>query len=505
MPSSNRVRPGRRLLATVSAVGLVTVCGVAQATLATGASASVSGAKLTGATHSSLTITVTGHASRFRVYVAKVHHQLIAADLHNDPSSGWSKSHTLTVTGLKYSTTPYFFRVLAESGRRHAYSATFGPVGLRPSAPTGLAVGHPFGAVSLSWSGGTGTGYVVERASNADFTASTKSYSLTGPDQQFSPGDLTRGASYFFRVRAVNTGTRSVPSNAVSDGPTAASDAITAMTYNLHEADISAPSGESWSDRRSKVAAVINTAHPTVVALQEAASWIGAVKGPRQVDDLVSALGGSYKLARTEVPPSEPHYFRTADYILYDPNVVSAVGDGDHWDLGNASSGADHWAAYQEFKVTSTGAKFVFASFHLHEQNKAPASDDQIRQDQAASMLRQGSAYAARLSAPIFYAGDTNSVVESKHKFDGPRVAMQGEHVADAFDVAQSRAGTKYDSANNFERKAPAHRKYIDGVFVPPGVGATAWKQIVDLSHGRFVGVIPSDHNPIVATIEIPY
>jgi endonuclease/exonuclease/phosphatase family metal-dependent hydrolase len=469
------------------------------------ATASISAVKLVDATHSSLTFRVSGHASKFRVYVAQVHHQLIAANLHGDPHSPLSKSHTVTVTGLKYSTTPYFFRAYAVAGSHHAYSGTFGPVGLKPKAPTGLAVSSPSGAVSLSWSGGAGTGYVVERASDSAFKTVRKNYRLVGPDRQFTPGDLIRGGTYYFRVRAVNTGTKSSPSQMVSGTPSSAESALTAMTYNLHEADISAPSGESWAARRDKVAQVIKAARPAVVAIQEAASWIGAVKGPRQIDDLVSALGGSYQLARTEVPPSEPHYFRTADYILYDPNVVTTAGSGGHWDIGHASAGANHWAAYQPFTVTATGAKFVFVSFHLHVQNSNPASDDQIRQDQTESMLTQGAAYAASSNAPIVYAGDTNSVVETKHKFDGPRIAMQARHVADAYDVAQARSGTKYDTANNFQRKPPAHHKYIDGIFLPPGVAATTWTQIVHVSHGKFVGVIPSDHNPVVATVILPY
>ena len=277
------------------------------------------------------------------------------------------------------------------------------------------------------------------------------------------------------------------------------------MTYNLHEADIAAPQGESWSDRRNKVASLIAAEHPSVVAVQEAAAWIGAVKGPRQVDDLVSALGGVYQLARTEIPPNEPHYFRTADYVLYDPNVLHPIGNGDHWDLGHASAGANHWAAYQKFQVIATGAKFIFVSFHLHVQNNDPASDDQIRQDQTESMLAQGSAYAASSGLPIVYAGDTNSVVEAKHKFDGPRIAMQAEHIADAFAVAQSRSGTKYDTANNFQATPPAHHKYIDGVFAPGGIAMTTWRQVLNLSGGQFVGTIPSDHNPVVVTLVVPY
>jgi endonuclease/exonuclease/phosphatase family metal-dependent hydrolase len=500
----NSVRPSRRLLAAVSATTIVGLSGfVATAPPAAAASPSISKVTVTGATHHSLTFKITGHASRYRVYVAQVHHNLIADLLHNDPHSPWSKSKTVTVSGLKFSTTPYYFRAVAESGSHHAYSATFGPVGLKPSAPTGLSVSNPDGGLSLTWSGGTGTGYVVERAADASFSGKKK-YKLVGPGQQFTPGDLSQGTSYFFRVRAVNTGTKSKPSNVVSGTRTAGSSTITAMTWNIRELDSPHPAGEAWSDRRPKIVKLIKDVRPSVIAIQEAAAWVGAVKGPREIDDLVDALGGSYKLARTEIPPTEKHYFRTANYLLYDPSVLETVGEGDHWDIGHGNVTHNHWGAYQQFRVIATGAKFVYVSFHLYTENKHPGPDDQIRQEQTESLLAQGSAYAAAHNVPIFYAGDTNSAVEDKHKFDGPRVAMQAANVADAYGVAQSRKGAKYDSANQFMRKAPTHHKHLDGIFVSPGIAATTWHQVLELSHGKFVGAIPSDHNPIVATIVVP-
>jgi endonuclease/exonuclease/phosphatase family metal-dependent hydrolase len=479
---------------------------IAPATAAPGASGLLkpTNVVVTAAAHTSLTVSFKSAGTKFRLYLG--HHKPDVAEAHlssNDLHSPWTHKKTITMSGLHYSGTPYYYRVLAKRGSSHAVSLLLGPVGLRPKAPTGLATANPHGALSLSWNGVAGTGYRVERASNASFSAGRKNYGLLGPGVQFTPADLTPGTTYFFRVRAINAGTASAASNVVSGSTSSTGIAITAMTFNLHEADIPAPAGESWPQRRPKVVELIKDEHPNVIAIQEAAAWVAQVKGPRQVDDLVDALGGTYKLARTEIPPSEPHYQRTADYILYDPNVVDTVGQGDHWDLGHASDN-NHWAAYQQFKVLSTGTKFVFASLHLYVKNNNPATDDQIRQDQTASLLSQGSAYAASLGEPIFYAGDTNSAVEDKHKFDGPRVAFQAEHVADAFSVAPTRVNKKYDTANHWERKPPAHHDYIDGVFVPPGVAATKWHVVLHLSHGKFVGPIPSDHNPLVVTVVLP-
>jgi hypothetical protein len=42
-------------------------------------------------------------------------------------------------------------------------------------------------------------------------------------------------------------------------------------------------------------------------------------------------------------------------------------------------------------------------------------------------------------------------------------------------------------------------------VYVSGGIGVSNWTQLLNLSHGRFVGTMPSDHNPVVARLAIPF
>jgi hypothetical protein len=510
----SHLRP-RRLLLTATLTGVVCLSAIVPATTASAASPSISRARVTGATHSSLTVTVSGHASRYRLYVAQIHHQLIAANLHNDPHSGWSRSRTVTVRGLRYSTTPYFYRVVAESGSRRAYSATFGPVGLKPSTPTGVTLSDPHGAVSLEWSGGAGTGYVVERATDAGFTAGRRNYTLIGPDQQFTPPDLSQGTTYFFRVRAVNTGTKSGPSSTVTGSRSTGGTSITTMTYNVREASAdNQPDGNNhgapWDQRKGPAAALIRTAMPDVIAVEEAASFVDGSTTERQADSLADALGSPYKLARTEIPPTEKHYFRTGDYIIYNSNTVraddpaGAYPDHRYWDLGHSALGHQHWAVYQEFTDLATGARFLFVAFHLIVVNTNPSTDDAAREDQTQSMIQQAQSFDAGPNLPIVYAGDTNSAVESSHPVDGPRVAMRAHHIADAFAVATSRHHAQYNTGNQYYRTPPASSIHLDAIFADPGVGVTSWDQLLNLNHGKFVLPIPSDHNPVVARVVIP-
>jgi hypothetical protein len=504
-------------LLVVSASAVCLAATLVPAAAAPSATASVSRVAATGATHTSLTFTVSGAASRYRVYVAQVHHQLIAADLPHDASSGWSTSKTLTVSGLKYSTDPFFFRVVAESGTRHAYSNTFGPVGLKPSVPSGLAANRATdGALSLTWGSVAGSGYVVTRASDSAMTQGVESYQLKGPDAQFTPPELTKGASYYFTVRAVNDTTRSGPSAAVAGTSAASDQQITTMTYNLREATLDKqPDGKNygapWDERKGSAAALIRTATPDVIAIEEGASFVDGSATERQVDSLVTALGSPYELARTEIPPTEKHYYRTGDYIIYNSNVLraddptGAYPDHDYWDLGEASLGNQHWAAYQEFTDIASGAKFVFVAFHLVEVNNSPSADNAAREEQTTSMVSQATSFDASLGLPIVYAGDTNSALESSHPVDGPRVVMRAHDIDDAFDVAQTRANTKYNSGNQYFAEPPASSIYIDAVFAEPGVGVTSWNELLNLSGGKFVDPIPSDHNPVVVSVDVPF
>ena len=114
------------------------------------------------------------------------------------------------------------------------------------------------------------------------------------------------------------------------------------MTYNLLriQRDGQVVEGSRiapWSSRKYAEAALIKKENPDILTVQEGSDWVGRVKGPRQVDDLVDVLGSSYRLAYTETPPNQPHYLRTGRYIIYKPSVFRAVGDGGHWDVGNKS------------------------------------------------------------------------------------------------------------------------------------------------------------------------
>lgn len=272
------------------------------------------------------------------------------------------------------------------------------------------------------------------------------------------------------------------------------------MTYNIKEATLDgvmegghrvAP----WTTARKPAAVrLIRRADPDVIGIQEGAAMVGHV---RQVDTLRRALGSTYALAHTEAAPWQRHTRRTGVYILYKRSVYKALGHGGHWSLGDRRS-----AAHQVLRNRQSGAKFLFVSTHLwHSGGRA---GDMQRRAETQRLVSKANAAASRRGIPVVYAGDFNSDPFKKHVFNAPAQVMAQHHVADSFKLARARANASYNTANGYRRRPPRDGARIDYVYAPQGVQVLSWKLIMRLRHGRFIGVIPSDHNPVVVTLAVP-
>jgi hypothetical protein len=236
-----------------------------------------------------------------------------------------------------------------------------------------------------------------------------------------------------------------------------------------------------------------------VISIQEGGGWATSVHGyggVRQVDSLKTALGSTYSLSDTEIPPTQHGYARTGNYIIYNNSSYRAIGTAGHWFLDSYST-----AAYQMLQNKATGATFLVVS--PHARVGSGASYDRQRESETQTLVSLARAEAG--GHRIIYGGDFNSYLSRAHTYDGPGRAMRAAHIADGLQCAQSLANQTYNSANQYKRIPPRDSNSIDHVFAEPGVAINTWSELLNVSNGRLVGVIPSDHNPVVSKVSVPF
>ena len=489
--------------------GLVAIAAIVAASLTPTAAQAASqtgvptGIRVAAISSSAFTVTTNPATNTvyYRLFTSTVKSNLYVSNISRARASALSTTPRMTIGGLAYTTAPYWYRVETINGGYRNWSGILS-VGLRPAVPTGLTVTSNSKGTYLTWKSGAATGYEIAEGTDPGLTMNRRNYRIRGGLlRQFTPYGMVKGRTYYFRVQALNGTTGSGYSALVSTVKMTNQQRLSVMTYNILRAasDGSVAGGQviaPWSQRQYGAAGYIKQASPDIVGVQEGASWAyGVVKGPRQVDTLVTALGGAYRLARTEIPPTEPGYRRIGNYILYKPTTYQTVGTGWHWTMPSG-----HFAAYQGLQNRVTGARVLFVDVHMGVENT-----DAVRLSDMKWLMSTASNYAASLRASVIYAGDFNSTVNRYHVYDGPSVAARAANVADGLDSAQWLGNQRYNSANGYSRIPPAFGQSIDHVYAPPGVALVSWRLLLNLSAGKFVGVMPSDHNPLVADMTIPY
>ncbi len=453
------------------------------------------------------------HARSYTVYASTYRPDLYYANLVHGHAS--SKRHAatagrpaVTITGWRYSTAPIYYRLVARNGSHKAsYSSGIGTAGLAPSTPSSLVAHSSSTRTYLTWNSVAASGFTVVQATNAAMTTGRRSYSINDTSGAFSPSGLVNGTRYYFAVRALNGPTPSHFSQHASVVVQSREQSVRVMSYNvLHlAADGTKESGNTvaaWSQRKVAAAALITSARPDIAGVQEGGDWV-SVKTVRQVDSLRSQLardGYDYTVAHTEAAFGQPGYVRTGNYILYS-SAYRAVGAGGNWRL---YSTANVWAVYQELENVSTGARLLVVNTHLTQPGGH--ANDLLRRSETQAMLSHANSLAASQDVPVVYLGDYNSNSNpALYSLDGPGSVMRSTQTADARLVAQSHVNPNWDSINDYMRAPYHYSLYWDYIWLSAGVSATQWGMAVRISGGKFVGVIPSDHNPIWAQLSFGY
>lgn len=438
------------------------------------------------------------HGRTYRVYASTVKADLYQSSIAQQGSRATDAVATtprVTVSGLQYTTAPYYYRVSVSNGNRTSWSkVSRSGARLEPSAPSSVSVvSGSQGEPVLHWSSGASTGYSIRQSTSSTFSTGVTSYVSRGPDTEFTPSAAATGKTYYYRVRALNGSSASPFSPVVSATVHPRKQTLRALTYNVRSANL-AHDEAPWSKRLPAVVGLIKSDSPDVFGVQEAGAYVHG--RTRQVDTIASHLSG-YKVANTDTMPGGDVVRWHGDYIVYRRSAMTPIRKGGQWTLGQ-----QHYAAYNAFR-TKQGARLLFVSTHL--MTGSGTTPDSQRKSETAALLKDAHAYANKLGiSSIMVVGDFNSYYGRWHTVDTPGNAMRSAGMSDAKLAAQHLYNSRYSSINGYHRKAPTGGGASDHVYSSPGIGVSAWGELLDVKHGRFVGVIPSDHNAVWSNVVLP-
>jgi endonuclease/exonuclease/phosphatase family metal-dependent hydrolase len=360
--------------------------------------------------------------------------------------------------------------------------------------------------LALTWNVENALGFRVVQATDPKLQVHRRVYTLAGNATQFTPYALAKGTTYYFQVRAANGTSPSASAPVVSATFNGNELQVKVLAWNvLHmQLDGTKENGqtiEPWRKRLPVVTSMIKGADADIISIEEASDWYNEPRHIRQIDTLAANLKGTYTLVSADGADGKPNP-RTGNYIFYRTNAYRALGSPGRWTISNLN-----WVTHQTLINVATGAKFLFASVHLSHGTNAV---DAKRGSETRAMLADAHALVRAngidAGIPVVYAGDFNSYSgPDPANLDTPEKLLRADHVADSLVAAQSRVNLQYGSVNDYTR-VPSHSgRIIDHVFGEAGVAMRTWRQIMNLQHGRWPGIIPTDHNPVMAGISIQY
>jgi endonuclease/exonuclease/phosphatase family metal-dependent hydrolase len=406
-------------------------------------------------------------------------------------------------------------------------------------------------SVGLTWSAVTNAPqYRVQFSKNSDMSEAWYARSF-GSTPNIDIRDLSPGTPYYFKVRVINTdGSNISPyssSITVTTKPQPAAlpaieKPLKVATFNVRCANCNGEEPEylPWDKRRDAVISQIKSKMPDVIGLQEASQgWLkdpitGTQINLSQFEDLQQRLntaGAPYALTNSSrnncVNSFTPTNCTYADQgasqdakIIYNKNTVSLVSQGSTQLPANDPTANARYVSWAILQQTSTNKKFFVADTHLQPGDGTANYD--ARKSQAQKMVEViNSKNPEKL--PTFIVGDMNASkwsepdnapyeVFTKAGYVDPIGGTAFTSVASGYAVAEKMINAKYSSYNGFDRQlsAPADAsnrylgRHIDYIFTSK-MRVGAWEQVLNVdSNGLLQGVIPSDHNMLMTTVELP-
>jgi endonuclease/exonuclease/phosphatase family metal-dependent hydrolase len=362
----------------------------------------------------------------------------------------------------------------------------------------------------ISWSSrGPGVQYRIRYGTTSKLQLG-KSKVASNTDPATVLKGLVAGTKYYYKVRVLSTtgaylsGYSKTSSFTVSK--TYTSPAIKVATYNVCSLACDA-SAHLWGERQPAVVANIADQSPDVIALQEMDRSLLA----DLLDGINAASGRAYM---TTDPPSRGGSGTTK--LAYDTKRFDmASTDHGFVALTAGDSATQKWAVWAILRDLVSGKKLFVVSAHL----VAGVEWQELRKVQTGEVVDLVKAKNTE-GLPVVIAGDFNSgpnYKPSNYVYDVLAAAGYREPLGNSNNSwtparsasAEHRVNLDYNTYNNFDTY-PRRSKYdngshIDYIWHSPKIRVALSAIAVDVdTTGKFVGLIPSDHNMLTATVHLP-
>ena len=362
----------------------------------------------------------------------------------------------------------------------------------------------------LSWSSrGPGVQYRIRYGTNSKLqVGKSKLASSTAPATALK--GLVAGTKYYYKVRTLTTSgaylSNYSKTSSFTVSKTYSSPAIKVASYNVCSVACD-PAGRLWSVRKPAVIASIASELPDIIALQEMDRSLLA--------DLLNVLNvATSRTYMTSDPPSKGGSGTTK--LAYDTGRFDMAPSADgSVELTSGESGTRKWAVWAILIDKLSGKKVFVVSVHL----VAGEAWQELRKVQTAEVVAMVATKNPE-KLPVVIAGDFNSGRDyqpSNYVYDVLNGAGYREPLGNTNKswtpartaTAEHRANLDYNTYNNFDPYA-RRSKYLNGsnidyIWHSSKIRVAVSAVAVDVdAAGRFVGVIPSDHNMLTATIHLP-
>lgn len=442
---------------------------------------------------------------------------------------------------------------LMATGQALPANASNQSVQVAVSAPTNLkTTDQTDSSVNISWNAVPNSPqYRIQYSKNSNMSQAQYARSIANnPNADIR--DLAPNTTYYFKVRVITTdGTDIGPfSEALAVSTKAKPAALPAIknplkvaSFNIRGANYPSLPEETqwqpWTQRRVAIMSNITSTMPDVIGLQEASRTLlkdnaGNNLKIAQFEDLQQRLAASGAPYAVTNPHRHNCVDSTTTYkcvyadrgasqdnkIFYNKNTVTLVSQGSSILPLLEPNATPRYVGWAIFKQKSTNREFFVANTHLQYENTPAAYN--ARKAQAQKVVATIKANNPD-KLPTLIVGDMNASkwalpnnepynVYTQAGYIDPTGGTAQTSLASGYATAEVMKHAEYSTFNGFKKSlgktsvvSPrALGSHIDYIFTSK-MRVSKWEQVLNIdANGNFKGVIPSDHNMIMATVEIP-